>query len=74
MQTYLTISGDTWDLIAKKVYGDDHAFEILMDANQKHIDTMIFRAGVILQIPSLPDKAKTVDSDQARWREVMNGR
>ena len=29
---YTTISGDTWDMIAKKVYGSEYHADILMEA------------------------------------------
>lgn len=73
MTKYTTISGDTWDKIAKKVYGDDHAFETIMEQNAEYIGVLIFGAGTELDIP---DEAYTeseeVKTDQALWREDMN--
>lgn len=70
---YTTILGDTWDIIAKKVYSDEKAFSVIIDANPKYIDTLVFSDGVTLDIPDSPYTESTeVLSDQARWREIMN--
>lgn len=54
---YRTVSGDTWDLIAYRVYGK-YGRELLMsaliDANPEHIDQVIFPAGIVLDVPE-PD-------------------
>ena len=50
---YKTKSGDTWDMIAREVYGSEYHADILMAANQQHIETFIFRAGVELATPAL---------------------
>ena len=43
---YTTKSGDTWDVIAKEVYGSEYHADVLMAANPQEIDTFIFNAGV----------------------------
>lgn len=48
---YKTISGDTWDFIAYKFYGDEKAVSLLMQANIQYIDTSVFKAGVELITP-----------------------
>lgn len=48
---YTTISGDKWDFIAYKVYGDEKAVSLLMQANIQYIDTTVFSAGVQLVTP-----------------------
>ena len=45
---YTTKSGDTWDVIAKEVYGSEYHADVLMAANPQEIDTFIFNAGVEL--------------------------
>lgn len=51
--TYTTISGDEWDGICFKHYGENG--EMLMDkvmqANPSHVKTVIFSAGVVLTMP-----------------------
>lgn len=74
MGKYTTIAGDTWDIIAKKVYDDDHAFGTLMDANPKYIEVLTFSGGVILNVPDAEteDTSTNMDeSDAAAWREMM---
>lgn len=74
MGKYTTIAGDTWDIIADKVYNDDHAFGRLMDANPKFIDVLIFSGGDILNVPEVDTSNNTVNmdkSDAATWRETM---
>ena len=38
---YITKSGDTWDMIAKEVYGSEYHADVLMAANAAHIETFI---------------------------------
>lgn len=51
---YRTVQGDMWDLIAYKVYGQEQNFPLIMEANPEHIKTVIFGAGVLLDIPDTP--------------------
>ena len=54
---YKTISGDTWDGIAKKCYGDEMAVTFLMQNNQKLLfDYFVFPAGVLVDIEELPEE------------------
>lgn len=53
---YITKSGDTWDMIAKKVYGSEYHADVLMAANAAHIETFIFQAGVELSTPALEEE------------------
>ena len=50
---YITKSGDTWDMIAKEVYGSEYHADVLMAANAAHI---IFQAGVELSTPALEEE------------------
>ncbi len=66
MKEYRTIQGDTWDWIAKKVYGNEKRLDVLMENNQDLLDILIFPAGVTLQIPEeLPESAEDVPA----WRK-----
>lgn len=54
--TYRTIQGDTWDLIALRMYpkiGAEKLMDVLLEANPEHIHTVIFPANVILNIPEV---------------------
>jgi phage tail protein X len=52
-KTYTTISGDMWDLIAKKTLGSEMHTHVLMNANLRHRHIFIFPAGVALAIPDV---------------------
>ena len=53
MRTYTTQNGDTWDLIAFRMTGSTDHIETIMQANQEHVKTFIFPAGVEIIIPDL---------------------
>lgn len=53
MTEYRTIQGDTWDMIAYKIWGDCMLTGKLMEANSALVETVIFSAGVILTIPDV---------------------
>lgn len=53
MKTYITIQGDTWDMIAYKMMGSEYYMDKLINANPRHINTAIFEAGIILIIPAI---------------------
>lgn len=53
---YTTKSGDTWDVIAKQVYGSEYHADILMAANPQQINTFLFEAGVVLATPVLKEE------------------
>ena len=53
MQTYITVSGDTFDKISLSVYGSEYLFPFLLKENPRHRLTVIFSAGVTLKIPEL---------------------
>lgn len=56
MSEYVTRSGDTWDLIAKRTLGSEYYLTDLIDVNPDHRETVIFPAGITLTIPDIePD-------------------
>ncbi|MEG1413471.1 MAG: tail protein X [Acidaminococcaceae bacterium] len=52
-ETYKTIAGDTWDMVALHLLGGEEYTSLLLEANPKHIQTVIFDAGIILTIPKI---------------------
>lgn len=64
METYSTVSGDTWDMIAKAVYGEERYAALLMEANPKLLDYFVFPEGIILVIPEVPEES----ADMPDWR------
>lgn len=57
MNIYITIQGDTWDLIAYRTMGSCDYVDQLMNANQEYIHIFIFSAGIVLQIPDVQEAA-----------------
>ncbi len=56
MTTYITVQGDTWDLIALRMYpkiGAEKLMDILLEANPDYMHTVIFPANVALNIPDV---------------------
>jgi len=64
---YTTIQGDTWDSIAHKLYGSSLQLVRLMEANPEHMRTVIFGAGVVLQVPELQEHPA---SELPPWRRM----
>nr|UWG23026.1 MAG: baseplate wedge protein [Bacteriophage sp.] len=54
--SYVTKSGDTWDGIAKTVYGAERYADYLMQENPMLLDVYRFDAGVELATPALPEE------------------
>lgn len=48
-----TRQGDTWDVISKRVYGDEHYMDVLINANIAHRKTVIFPYGIVLTVPEI---------------------
>lgn len=63
---YTTIQGDTWDLIAYKVYGAEKYMRYLIEANWEQIDVLRFSSGTALNVPDLPEET---DEDAPFWRQ-----
>lgn len=63
--TYTTIQGDTWDLIAYRLYGDEKYMRYLYEANWPYADTLLFSSGIVLSVPDLPEET---DEDVPFWR------
>ena len=49
--TYKTVQGDTWDQIAYQVYGNEHLFHLLLQANPDHREVVFFSAGAVIRVP-----------------------
>jgi phage tail protein X len=64
--TYITTMGDTWDWIAKQVYGDELKADVLMQANGSLLYTARFDSGVEITCPALESTAGT---SLPEWRQ-----
>jgi len=56
-KTYTTIQGDMWDGIAKRVYGEERCMNLLLEANQKYSNIVVFSAGIVLTVPDYNKKS-----------------
>lgn len=70
MKSYTTVSGDTWDTIARAAYGDELKAEHLMKerANIRLLDYQVFPAGIVVNIPEISDETAYSD-DLPDWRK-----
>jgi phage tail protein X len=65
--SYTTIQGDTWDLIAYNLWESSSYTGDLMSANLGYSDVAIFSAGVVLSVPDI-----TIDTSATNlppWKE-----
>lgn len=63
--TITTVSGDTWDILALRVYGDNLRVRELMRANYPILDYEVFPAGIMVNVPELSD---SVEIALPAWR------
>lgn len=68
MQTYTTVQGDTWDIIARSIYGDELKATHLMQErkNITLLDYQIFPAGIEVAVPDVYDDLP--EEDIPEWR------
>jgi phage tail protein X len=62
MSTYTTVLGDTWDMIAFKLYGKEKYAKNLVESNLKYVETVIFSAGAILIVPEINNTESDISS------------
>lgn len=63
--TYTAVQGDTWDLIAFRMYGSEKYMKYLAEANWPLLDILVFSGGEELTVPDLPEEAS---EDLPFWR------
>lgn len=66
-EQYTTRQNQTWDVIAKEVYGDEKYTEQLMKNNLDKIDIFVFSAGTVLSTPEIETQQKE-DINLPEWR------
>jgi len=64
MSSYTTIQGDTWDLIAYRLWGSEYLLPLLLEVNRKHRDVIIFEGGIVLNVP---DVNTTIRAARPAW-------
>ncbi|MCM0759612.1 tail protein X [Sporomusa sphaeroides DSM 2875] len=60
MRKYVTALGDTWDIIAYKMYGNERRMSALIEANPQHRETVVFSADVAINVPDVSAAVSTV--------------
>ena len=68
--TYTTVSGDTWDTIARAAYGDEFKADHLMKerGNIALLDYQVFPAGITVLIPEITEK-EAYEDNLPDWRK-----
>lgn len=69
-RTYTTVSGDTWDMIARKVYEKEVLADHLMAARQNVtlLDIQVFPTGVKVYVPDISGETY-YNNDLPDWRK-----
>lgn len=58
MKKHITTTGDTWDYLSYKYYGDETLMGALIEANPKYVNVDILPAGIELTIPDIENKKR----------------
>lgn len=66
MDTYTTVSGDTWDMIAYNALGNEKYAGKLMEANWNLLEYTVFPAGINVIIPDIDIEE---EEDLPDWRD-----
>lgn len=66
--TYVTRQGDAWDVISKRLYGDERFMDELIRANIEHRKTVLFSYGVRLTVPEIDTKLPAYAANLPPWK------
>ena len=64
----VTHAGDTWDILAKKIYGNELLMDELIKANIHFRKTVIFSAGVVLNVPEIDTTLAEYEANLPPWK------
>jgi phage tail protein X len=67
MDTYTTVLGDTWDMIAFKIWGNEKYARELIEVNLEYVAIIVFSDGIILNIPEITTTT-TDESSLPPWK------
>lgn len=72
--TYTTTAGDTWDLIAYKLFGNERYMKNLIEANLQLTEILRFDAGTVITVPQIPAETNRTlpfwhSTDDYAWAE-----
>ena len=65
MSSYITVQGDTWDVVSLKNYNSELYVADLIKTNSKYRELIFFPAGLVLNIP---DVVETVNINLPPWK------
>ncbi len=68
MKTIKTKQGDTWDILAKRCYGNERFMDVLIKANSAYQEVLLFSAGVILEVPTIDTSSKALEMNLPPWK------
>ena len=68
MKTYETVAMDTWDIIAKRVYGSEALMDQLIRANLQRRKTVFFSAGVVINVPDIDTGSMEFAENLPPWK------
>lgn len=68
--TYRTRQGDTWDVISKRLYGDEHYFDVLISANIEHRKIVVFPYGIVLTVPDINTESTEYEAGLPPWKRT----
>nr|DAL77730.1 MAG TPA: tail protein [Bacteriophage sp.] len=74
VKTYTTVAHDTWDIIAKRVYGSEALMDQLIRANLQHRKTVFFSAGVVLNVPDIDTDSMEFAENLPPWKRQEGAR
>lgn len=74
MKTYETRAMDTWDIIAKRVYGSEALMDQLIRANLQHRKTVFFSAGVVINVPDIDTGSMEFAESLPPWKRTEGTR
>lgn len=67
--TTITRQGDTWDILAKRLYGNEHYIEELIAANIDHRKTVVFSYGAVINVPDIDTETAAVSDNLPPWKK-----
>jgi phage tail protein X len=65
---YTTMQGDTWDVLARDIYGSEKLAYVIQQANPEYLPLIFFPAGLVLTIPQTPPLATA--QPRAPWADA----
>ena len=68
MATTTTRQGDTWDILSKRLYGNEHYMEKLIEANLEPRKTVLFSYGTVINVPDIDIATDETSANLPPWK------